>query len=144
MCSVRSWGALTEAAILHSDLRGRATFGQDSGGSGRITSAGGNFDGTTIGNVGGVQNRNITTTYLPASAPTLNLDTVNLSVSVLTAFTTTLVGAGTDAPPFAHVNSITGPTTATVSPTGTISNLGSGTTFPVLSNAAIVNKCVRF
>lgn len=51
------------------DLRGRAAFGVDNmGGStaGRITAAGGNFDGTTIGNTGGLQNHTLTTTEIPS------------------------------------------------------------------------------
>jgi microcystin-dependent protein len=42
------------------DLRGRADFGQDDMGgvaANRITVAGGNFDGTILNNVGGLQNR---------------------------------------------------------------------------------------
>src|SRR5258708_2491532 len=39
------------------DLRGRAVFSPDGGGSGRITVAGGNFDGTVLGGTGGSQNQ---------------------------------------------------------------------------------------
>ena len=42
------------------DLRGRVPAGLDAGGSGRITVAGGNFDGTTLGTAGGAQNKSIT------------------------------------------------------------------------------------
>jgi microcystin-dependent protein len=51
------------------DLRGRAIFGQDNmGGSaaGRITVAGGNFDGTGLGAAGGGQNQTLTASQLPA------------------------------------------------------------------------------
>ena len=48
------------------DLRGRAVFSPDSGGSARITVAGGNFDGTVIGNSGGGQNHTLTTAEIPA------------------------------------------------------------------------------
>lgn len=50
------------------DLRGRLVAGTDMGGgvSGRITVAGGNFDGTIQGNVGGAQNQTLTTAQLPA------------------------------------------------------------------------------
>jgi microcystin-dependent protein len=51
------------------DLRGRAVFGPDSGGSGRITVAGGNFDGTVIGGTGGAQNKVISNSNLPADIP---------------------------------------------------------------------------
>lgn len=50
------------------DLRGRAVFSPDSGGSGRITAAR-NFDGTVIGNTGGLQERTIANGNLPASIP---------------------------------------------------------------------------
>lgn len=51
------------------DLRGRSVFGLDSmGGSAanRITVAGGNFDGTVLGNTGGLQNHTLTTPEIPA------------------------------------------------------------------------------
>jgi microcystin-dependent protein len=51
------------------DLRGRAIFGLDNmGGSaaGRITVAGGNFDGTAIGANGGAQNQTLTSAQIPA------------------------------------------------------------------------------
>jgi microcystin-dependent protein len=47
------------------DLRGRAVFQPDSGGSGRITVAGGNYDGTVLGQTGGNQNKQITTAHMP-------------------------------------------------------------------------------
>ncbi len=50
------------------DLRGRGVFGLDNmGGSaaGRISVAGGNFDGTVLGNTGGGQNHTLTTTEIP-------------------------------------------------------------------------------
>jgi microcystin-dependent protein len=50
------------------DLRGRGIFGQDNmGGSaaGRITLAGGNFDGTVLGGTGGAQNHTLTTAEMP-------------------------------------------------------------------------------
>ena len=56
------WGAAAGGNFTIPDLRGRATFSRDSGGSGRITSAGGNFDGTVVGNVGGQQNQALTST----------------------------------------------------------------------------------
>lgn len=55
------------------DLRGRAIFGVDNmGGSaaGRITAAGGNFDGMQFGQVGGSQNQTLTQAQLPATSIT--------------------------------------------------------------------------
>jgi microcystin-dependent protein len=48
------------------DGRGRVFAHLDSGGSGRITVAGGNFDGTTLGTAGGAQNQTIGQTNLPS------------------------------------------------------------------------------
>lgn len=48
------------------DLRGRTVFQPDSGGSGRITVAGGNFDGTVISGTGGAQNHTMTSAELAA------------------------------------------------------------------------------
>jgi microcystin-dependent protein len=55
------------------DLRGRGVFGQDNmGGSaaGRITVAGGNFDGTVLGGTGGAEKETLTQAQLPAVTPT--------------------------------------------------------------------------
>lgn len=51
------------------DLRGRSLFGLDNmGGSaaGRITAAGGNFDGTVLGNAGGAQSHALSTAEMPS------------------------------------------------------------------------------
>ncbi len=51
------------------DLRGRAIFGLDNmGGSAasRITVAGGNFDGTSLGTTGGAQNHTLTSSEMPS------------------------------------------------------------------------------
>ncbi len=47
------------------DMRGRFFFNLDADGSGRITSAGGNFDGTVLGNAGGTQSRNLSASQIP-------------------------------------------------------------------------------
>lgn len=52
------------------DLRGRTMAGLDAGGSARITVAGGNFDGTGLGNAGGAQNKSIT--IAQANLPNVN------------------------------------------------------------------------
>lgn len=51
------------------DLRGRVFAGLDAGGSARITVAGGNFDGTVLGNTGGSQSRTTTTTLVAGNIP---------------------------------------------------------------------------
>jgi microcystin-dependent protein len=55
------------------DLRGRAIFGLDNmGGSavGRITVAGGNFNGTTLGGTGGAENHSLTQAEMPSHTHT--------------------------------------------------------------------------
>jgi microcystin-dependent protein len=63
------------------DLRGRYPYNLDAGGSGRITSAGGNWDGTVLGNTGGQQNRALSSTsQLPQFTPSGSVtSTVNSS-----------------------------------------------------------------
>ena len=48
------------------DLRGRSVFHRDAGGSNRISTGGGNFDGTVVGNAGGAQNHTLTVAEMPA------------------------------------------------------------------------------
>src|ERR1051326_3584389 len=53
------------------DLRGRLFAALDAGGSNRITAAGGNFDGTVLGNTGGAQSKNIAQNQLPNVSPSI-------------------------------------------------------------------------
>jgi microcystin-dependent protein len=130
------------------DCRGYATFGKDNMGgvaAGRITVAGGNFDGTVLGGTGGQQNFVIAQTYLP---------NVTLNVSIgsgqgshthgLVSGGSVIGSAGTGS-----VNSTgasDGPTTIAFATlpamTGTAPLGGSGTALPVLSNAIIFNKII--
>lgn len=132
------WGSNSGGNFTLPDLRGRATFGQDSGGSGRITSAGGNFDGTVIGNTGGQQNQTLSIAQLPVTTPTVaSTNLANVAINAQTQDNITITGTthgwsqiGSDQPP--------------VNASITMNSFGSGNSHPVLSNAAIVNKCVRF
>ena len=126
------------------DLRGRATFGPDSGGSNRITVAGGNFDGTVVGNTGGQQNQTLTQAQLPNIVPTFTGSSVNLSSQVVT--TNTGQQARNDVNNFQAMNTSNAPATVTVTAAGTIGSINGNVTeqaHPVLSNAAIVLKCVK-
>jgi microcystin-dependent protein len=61
------------------DCRGRTTSGQDNMGgtpANRITVAGGNFDGTVLGNSGGAQNQTLVTANLAAHVHSLSTGTV--------------------------------------------------------------------
>ena len=124
------------------DLRGRGVFGQDNmGGSAanRITVAGGNFDGTVLGGAGGGQNQTLTQAQLPAVAPTFTgtQETWNLNSQVL-------IGA---APNDSVAGSVQAgnPTTVnvTVTPHGTISNLGSGQSHPIMPPAMTLPYILR-
>lgn len=77
------------------DLRGRFFFNLDAGGSGRITAAGGNFDGTVLGVTGGVQNRTIAQNQLPNVTLGINGDGSNTSVTVSTPSGVILASGGT-------------------------------------------------
>jgi microcystin-dependent protein len=134
------------------DCRGRATFGQDNmGGSAanRITVAGGNFDGTVLGNSGGLQNQTLTLAQLPTGITAVGSWNVvgasNNSLSFMTSnsqsssFST---GTGGGSTWFAMG---TGATVLTQGATasGTVtSNNTSGASHPILSPAMITNKII--
>ncbi|WP_271610170.1 MULTISPECIES: tail fiber protein [unclassified Bradyrhizobium] len=62
------------------DMRGRVAFGLDPGGAtGRLTSAGGGVDGTTIGASGGQQSRTLLTANLPPYTPSVASATVSVT-----------------------------------------------------------------
>jgi microcystin-dependent protein len=126
------------------DLRGRATFGLDNmGGSAanRITVAGGNFDGTILGGAGGGQNQTLTQAQLPAVAPTFTGAQQTWTANAPTQFTNGS-GAGTYANSGGGTFNLASPQT-TITPAGTISNLGSGNSHPILSPAMTVAKILR-
>jgi microcystin-dependent protein len=83
------------------DLRGRFLAGQDNmGGSaaGRITAAGGNFDGRVIGGTGGAENRTIAQNQLPNVTLTLSASSTKVFMSLdssVGAFTGLGVSTGT-------------------------------------------------
>jgi microcystin-dependent protein len=125
------------------DLRGRAVFGLDNmGGSaaGRITVAGGNVDGTGIGNQGGAQNQTLTQAQLPAVAPTFTgtQQTWSLNQSVIEQ-----VGGPTQASAGSGILLNQGVPTVTVTPAGTISNLGSGNSHPIMPPAMVLPYILR-
>ena len=133
------WGAEAGGNFTIPDLRGRTTFSRDSGGSGRITAGGGNFDGTTEGNTGGQQNGVLSSTsQLPQFTPTgqifvnhvINgeINTISLS-SGQQALSSNQTG--TDVLNFWAVFS------------GNAIGSATPNSFATLSNAAIVLKCVK-
>ena len=132
-----TWGVAAGGNFTIPDLRGRTTFSRDSGGSGRITAAGGNFAGTVVGNTGGYQSnvvsqQNLTSFTVPNTlTPAANycVSGVNCS-SGTTAFVISGPVAGSGQP-------------AGLAITGSVTSGGSSTPLPTLSNAAITIKCIK-
>lgn len=150
------------------DCRGRATFGQDNMGgvaANRITVAGGNFDGTVLGGVGGQQNQTLTTAQIASHAHSLVGGTAadsghthtipdpghNHSISQIATVdgggVTKIVAQGVGGSGTNTANNTTGITTtnsgtANISLSGSSATAGSGSAHPVLSNAVIFNKVI--
>jgi microcystin-dependent protein len=129
------------------DLRGRATFGLDNMGglaAGRITVAGGNYDGTVLGNAGGGQNQTLTQAQLP-------------SVSITPTFTGTPQTWNTNQNVFQNTGGLqfqfysagnqafATPASVTITPSGTISavSFGSGNSHPIMPPSMAVTKILR-
>lgn len=131
-----TWGAPGAGAFALPDLRGRTTFSADSGGSARITVAGGNIDGTVVGGTGGQQSNVVNKVNLAAFALNVtdpgHTHTLQVGNSVGTALYGTFNNFAGNGP--ASNSAVTGITVASG---------GSGTPLPTLSNAAIVLKCVK-
>lgn len=129
------------------DLRGRAVFGLDNmGGSAasRITAAGGTFDGTVLGAVGGGQNETLTQAQLPAVAPTFAGTQQQWTID--NPGGSCIVSAASPAAPAGGPGAlaqITTNFTVTITPAGTISNLGSGASHPILPPAMTLPFILR-
>lgn len=123
------------------DLRGRYSPGKDDMGgvaANRITVAGGNFDGTVLGQTGGQQNRTIAQANLP---------NVTFAVTITdpghthTFGTTNLLGGGANVVQAgAGVNSVT--TSSTTGITASAASGGSGTALATLPGTIILNKII--
>lgn len=122
------------------DLRGRGVFGLDNmGGSAanRITVAGGNFDGTVLGQTGGGQNQTLTSAQLPVTAitPTLNFGSNGFIGTSVQSFnnggagaTTFVTGNGNTVGANLSVNTI---------------NFGSGNFHPIVPPAMMLPYILR-
>ena len=135
-----TWGSNSGGNFTTPDFRGRTLFGIDvsvGGLANRITVAGGTFDGTVLANTGGLQNQTLSVSQIPTITPA--------------GTNTVLLGAGTGT--YIGTNGLNNDLTLgsgggtfaarpiTVTFTGT--PFGGGLSHPILSPAAIVNKCVR-
>lgn len=103
------------------DMRDRAPFGLGNMGgvdAGRITVAGGNFDGAVIGGTGGAQNHTLTTAEMPAHSHTATT-TENGAHSFFQGPATSIQGA-------AGSGNLQPSAVAAISLTTTIDNAGSG------------------
>lgn len=128
------------------DCRGRVSAGQDNmGGSAanRITVAGGNFDGTVLGNTGGAQNHTMLSSEMPAHSHTATVtDTHTHALSGTTGTQSNARGPGPgDALGASGGSSSTGGTNAG-SITVSNANTGGGGAFTVLSPVIIFTKIV--
>jgi hypothetical protein len=143
------WGT-SAGNVVVPDLRGRATFSRDIGGSGRITVAGGNFDGTVVGNVGGAQSALISQAQLPS------VNFTNSGITLTNGVPAFSVVGGAGGQGFAGVQgtlssptgSLTGiastiVTNVSVNSQGSAASGGSAAIRSELSPAAIVIKCVK-
>lgn len=132
------------------DLRGRAVFGLDNmGGSAasRITVAGGNFDGTTLGNNGGAQNHTLTTNEMPVHNHSATSTVTDPSHShgpaagaqfVMTSGGTPLFGASGGA-----LASTTGASQTGISVSTTINNAGNGAAHTIMPPSIVLPFILR-
>lgn len=137
------------------DLRGRATFGKDNmGGStaGRITVAGGNFDGTVLGNTGGSQGTTLVQANLPNVTFTVSIASgqgshahaaANTNTPQVFSGTSATFQAGASASAPVNMSTITTGTATLPAMTGTAASGGTGTAAASLSPGAIVNKIIK-
>jgi microcystin-dependent protein len=123
------------------DLRGRAVFGLDSSPPTHISIAGGNFNGSLIGNTGGFENQTLTQAQLPAVAPTFTgtQQTWTSNQGNVDFGTTAAMGGSGALGVSTQGNSIT----MTITPAGTISNLGSGQSHPIMPPAIVLPYILR-
>jgi len=142
------------------DGRGRVVAMIDSGGSGRITVAGGNFDGTTMYLGGGLQNKTLASSDLPNTAPAWSFSTGSATWTQGAAGSQTVpLSAGsfgistgaTNITPTQAGGTTTGVvvtgTVAVTGVTGTNSSINGGVTqtlFPTLQPTLMLNKQVKY
>lgn len=128
------------------DCRGRGMYGRDNmstGAANRITVAGGNFDGTVLGNTGGGQNQTLVSAQLPIITPTFTGNQINLGTIASNETNVDIgINAITVATGGSNAVQSSGPVHITIpafTPSGTVSSFGSGASHPVINPAIIFN-----
>ncbi|WP_074118458.1 tail fiber protein [Bradyrhizobium sp. AS23.2] len=92
-----TYGAADGTHFTLPDMRGRIPFGADNLGgvaANRLTSAGGGIDGSTLGSVGGQQNRTLQTANLPPYTPTGTITNGSISGTANTVVLGNTSGGG--------------------------------------------------
>lgn len=134
------WGAAAGGNFTIPDLLGRTTYGRDDEGT-RITVAGGNFDGTVVGHVGGQQNQALTSTsQLPPYTPSGTITGSQATNAYLTG------GSSADGFTAGGIGWSGGSGASTINGSSfgfSGAAVGSSSPFATLSNAAIVLKCIK-
>jgi microcystin-dependent protein len=126
-------------------MRGRVMAGIDAGGSNRITAAGGNFDGTVVGNFGGQQNRTLTLNELPAHSHSITDPGHNHTFSVSGAITTAGGGANLTGGGGAYgTNTLSGTTATSTTGITTTNSTGAGNLFSTLPPTMMGNYQIKY
>jgi microcystin-dependent protein len=125
------------------DLRGRAIFGVDNmGGSaaGRISVAGGNFDGTLRGGTGGTENYTLSATQIPAHTHTASV----IDPGHTHSMATTASQGGTGVSPLFNGPGIAATGSATTGISVTVANnTGGGGSHPIMPPAMTLPYILR-
>ena len=146
-----TYGAADGSHFNLPDLRGRVIAQIDSGGSGRITVAGGNFDGTVLGNSGGSENETLTAAQIPAhthsgttggqsadhthAIPNVGLGTNSISGGGVGALQTAAQESGTTQTGGTSVNH--------THPFTTDNGTGGGGSHPNIQPTLLMNYCIK-
>lgn len=127
------------------DLRGRVIASLDSGGSARITVAGGNFDGTVLGGSGGLQNETLTAAQVPELTFAGTAGTATTTVSVPNGGSITpQLGQGTGGTGANQwIQGTFGAVTSSFTPAGTVNHVGGGNSHPNVQPTLMMNYIIK-
>jgi microcystin-dependent protein len=140
-------GACPAGNFALPDGRGRVGAMVDSGGSGRITAAGGNFDGTVIGNSGGAQNHALTVAELAAHTHTVTDPGHTHTFSIASSTVVTLAGTGANLQGGGGAlgtNAVSGTTGSSLTGITGTNSTGTGTAHSILQPTLMVNMQIKF